>query len=61
MENNMFTKLDVISDEINESSNNPYPNWVFSEINNVISEQLKLTTNPSVQIIKNEYIANNIT
>jgi hypothetical protein len=61
MKNNMFNKLDVISDENDESYTNTDPNWVFSTIKNEIREQLQLTTNTSVQIIKNEQEANNIT
>ena len=58
MENNMFNKLDEISEEINENYSRPNPDWIFSDIKREINAQLQLTTNPSVQIIKNDYNTN---
>jgi len=54
MENLLNKDLDMNSGEFFEYDVFSTPNWVFSDIKYPISEPLQLTTNNSVQIIKNE-------
>lgn len=54
MENALNNEFDMISEEFPECYNLNNPDWVFSDIKNVVNEPLKLTTNKSVKIIKND-------
>jgi uncharacterized protein YacL len=58
MENTLINKLDMIAEEFPECYSIHNPDWVFSDIKNVVNEPLKLTTNKSVKIIKNDFDLN---
>jgi hypothetical protein len=58
MESAVIYKFDMISNEFNECYNLNNPDWVLSDTKKEVNETLKLTTNNSVQIIKNEFDSN---